>query len=211
MRSPKPDFDKILLNFKRAQAWLLILMETISPMPQRISAIFLLLALACGPSKKEGKETALQIPAPRETIEGGERTIPVYDYEGLKPLLHREDDTIYIVNFWATWCAPCIKELPYFERISKENTKEEVQVVLVSLDMPRMWDSHLVPFVEEKGLTSQVVVLDDPKQNTWIPLIDENWSGAIPATLIYKNGNRKFYEQPFTYEELSQELSKFKM
>jgi hypothetical protein len=76
--------------------------------------------------------------------------------------------------------------------------------------MPKMWESHLVPFIEERNLKSQVVVLDDPKQNIWIPLVDEGWSGAIPATLIYNKDKRRFYEEPFTYEELKQALSNFK-
>ena len=145
-----------------------------------------------------------------EIIEATELSIPVYDFEGLEPLLHLDDGATYIVNFWATWCAPCVKEMPYFEQISSEYGTDEVQVILVSLDMPKMWESHLVPFIEERNLKSQVVVLDDPKQNTWIPLVDESWSGAIPATLIYNKDKRRFYEEPFTYEKLKQVLSNFK-
>jgi len=73
-----------------------------------------------------------------------------------------------------------------------------------------MWDSHLVPFVEERNLRSQVVVLDDPKQNDWIPKVNEGWSGAIPATLIYNKDKREFYEEAFTYDKLKQVLSNFK-
>ena len=135
--------------------------------------------------------------------------IDVFDYEGLKPLLHRKDDKIHVINFWATWCGPCIKELPYFEQVGQEQA-ETVEVVLVSLDMPAMWKKQLLPFIKKKNLQSKVVVLDDPKQNTWIPRIDENWSGAIPATLIYNKDKRSFYERPFTYEELVAEINTFK-
>ena len=84
-----------------------------------------------------------------------------------------------------------------------------VKVVLVSLDMPSMWKSRLEPFVEKKGLQSEVVILDDPKQNTWIPKVSEEWGGGIPATLIYNKGKRSFYERGFTYEELTNELNQF--
>ena len=134
---------------------------------------------------------------------------PVYDFDAFEPLLHKEDNTTYIVNFWATWCKPCIEELPYFEKVNAEFKNENVKVVLVSLDMPSMWQSRLEPFVEKKGLQSEVVILDDPKQNTWIPKVSEEWGGGIPATLIYNKGKRSFYERGFTYKELTNELNQF--
>jgi len=177
---------------------------------QRILVLSLLVIGSCRETGKEEKSLVLNTLEPRETVKAAELRIPVYDFEGLEPLLHLDDGVTYIVNFWATWCAPCVKEMPYFEQISSEYGTDEVQVILVSLDMPKMWESHLVPFIEERNLKSQVVVLDDPKQNTWIPLVDENWSGAIPATLIYNKDKRRFYEEPFTYEELKQALYNFK-
>ncbi|UCD60805.1 MAG: redoxin domain-containing protein [Flavobacteriaceae bacterium] len=136
--------------------------------------------------------------------------IPVYNFDDLETLLNRKDDKIYIINFWATWCAPCIKELPYFEKINRQGEDNNWKVILVSLDMPSMWKSKLIPFIRNKGLQSEVVILDDPDQNSWIPKIDKSWSGAIPATLIYNRTKRKFYEQTFTYEMLNKELREFK-
>nr|WP_297911751.1 TlpA family protein disulfide reductase [uncultured Allomuricauda sp.] len=134
---------------------------------------------------------------------------PVYDFDSFEPLLYKEDGTTYIVNFWATWCKPCIEELPYFEKVNSEFGQAGVKVILVSLDMPSMWKSRLEPFVEKKGLSSEVVILDDPKQNTWIPKVSDAWGGGIPATLIYNKDKRSFYERGFTYEELTEELNQF--
>ncbi|UII80518.1 TlpA disulfide reductase family protein [Flagellimonas sp. CMM7] len=134
---------------------------------------------------------------------------PVYDFESFEPLLYMEDDKTYVVNFWATWCKPCIVELPYFEKINAVQKDNNVEVILVSLDMPSMWKSKLEPFVEKKKIKSKVIILDDPKQNDWIPKVAEEWGGGIPATLIYNKNKRGFYEQGFTYEELNEELSKF--
>jgi thiol-disulfide isomerase/thioredoxin len=135
--------------------------------------------------------------------------LEVYDYEGLKPFLNQQDDKVHVVNFWATWCAPCIKELPYFETINKNYAHKNVEVLLVSLDFPRQYETKLKPFLKEKQLTSKVICFDDTDQNTWIPAIDKKWSGALPATLIYKKGKRKFYEGSFTEEELQTELKLF--
>lgn len=131
------------------------------------------------------------------------------NYEGLKPLLEKNDDKVYVVNFWATWCAPCVKELPYFEKIGEEYKDKNVEVLLVSLDFPNQVDKKLIPFINQKQLQSEVVLLDDTNENVWINAIDESWSGALPATLIYSNKNRKFYEQSFDYETLKNELKTF--
>ena len=122
--------------------------------------------------------------------------------------LNQKDDTVYVVNFWATWCAPCIKELPSFEEIGKKYKDQKVKVILVSLDFPKKVESNLIPFIERKKLVSEVIHLDDPDANSWIEKIDKNWSGAIPATIIYRNDSKAFYEQSFTYEELETELLK---
>ncbi len=134
---------------------------------------------------------------------------PIYDFEGLEPLLNKKDDKTYVINFWATWCKPCIAELPYFEQTYAEQKDNGVELILVNLDMPSMWEKRLVPFVKEKDLKGKVVILDDPKMNDWIPKIDPDWGGGIPATLIYNSDKRDFFERQFTYEELNQELQNF--
>ena len=133
----------------------------------------------------------------------------IYDFDGIAPLLSKQNDTTYIVNFWATWCKPCIEELPNFERTFAEQKENKVALILVSLDMPSMWEKRLVPFVKKNNLQGKVVILDDPKMNEWIPKVDKNWGGGIPATLLYNGSKRSFFEQSLTYEQLNEELLKF--
>lgn len=127
------------------------------------------------------------------------QTVPSLSYNELKPLLNQKGDKIYVVNFWATWCAPCIKELPYFEVLDQ---REDVEVLLVSLDFPKHKKSRLLPFIKENKLQAKVVLLDDADENYWINDIHSNWSGAIPATIVYNNDKRDFYERSFTQNEL---------
>jgi len=131
-----------------------------------------------------------------------------YDFDGFEPLLHKKDDTLRIINFWATWCKPCVKELPAFKRVAKEFSGEKVKVIFVSLDFPGQLEQKLIPFVEERKLEN-VILLDDPKSNTWIPKVDESWSGAIPATLLYKKGQRDFYESGFDYSSLKEAIADY--
>lgn len=176
--------------------------------------VVLVLSIVVGCGNKTEKGSAENLSEPQDyalvqTNKDEDVKFPVYDFEEFEPLLHKDDGKTYIINFWATWCKPCIVELPYFEQINAEQKDNNVEVLLVSLDMPNMWKSRLEPFVEKKGLKSKVVILDDPKQNEWIPKVSEEWGGGIPATLIYNKEKRSFYEKGFTYEELNEELNKF--
>lgn len=132
----------------------------------------------------------------------------IHDFSGVEPYLNLEGPKTYVVNFWATWCAPCVKELPYFEAIQAKYI-EDVEVILINLDFPRQYESKLKPFLYKHQLKSKVVVLDDPDMNYWIPKVDSNWDGAIPVSLIYNSSKRSFYKRTFAYNELEAELKTF--
>lgn len=129
--------------------------------------------------------------------------VQVIDFDNFKPYLDKDSDTTFVINFWATWCAPCVAELPHFERLNATSQGSPVKVVLVSLDFKNQLQSKLIPFIREHAVKSKVVFLDAPNPNDWIDLVDPSWSGALPATLIYKQDTRQFFEQSFEdYESL---------
>lgn len=167
---------------------------------------------ACGGKevKQEETEKAEPRPKPLKVYSKEDVSVNAYDFSGFEYFLRQKNDTTYVVNFWATWCVPCVEELPHFEKLNEKYREDKVKVILVSLDMYKMVDSKLLPFIKEKQLKSEVIYLRDPDQNTWLPKIDSTWSGAIPATVIYNKEQRKFYERSFTYEELEKEVSNFK-
>lgn len=132
--------------------------------------------------------------------------VKVKNFEQLKPLLHQQNDTLYIVNFWATWCAPCIKEVPYFEQIGQKYKNKKVKVLMVNMDFPNQLESRVIPFIEKQNMKNEVILLDDPRQNKWIPQVDEKWTGALPATLIYTKNRREFHQKEFTFDELEETI-----
>jgi thiol-disulfide isomerase/thioredoxin len=113
-------------------------------------------------------------------------------------------DTTYVINFWATWCLPCIEELPYFEALNEDPAFSHAKVLLVSLDNPKQMTGRLIPFVEKRGLKSEILLLNEQSPHQYIDRIDASWGGSIPATLFINNnkGLRKFYEKQFDQEEL---------
>lgn len=155
---------------------------------------------------QQNKTTVTEGLTPLKVYQDGEITIQSFDFKGLESLLNKSDGTTYVINFWATWCLPCVKELPYFEQLHEKYKDRKVTVVLVSMDMPKKIETSLIPFVKKKNLQAEVIHLDDPDANAWIEKVDATWSGAIPATVIYNAKTRKFYERSFTYEELEKEV-----
>lgn len=154
----------------------------------------ILLALAVGSCKKGDVKPE---PFPLEGV--------IEDYHVLLEAVNQQDDKLYVVNFWATWCVPCVKELPDFVQLYNENkTRPDFEMVLVSLDRSSDFDTKVKLFIAEHQLTPPVVLLADVKRmNEWIPAIHKSWSGAIPATAIYKNGKQiYFHEGIVSYEEL---------
>jgi len=112
----------------------------------------------------------------------------------LQQLMKDKSHPVHIINFWATWCAPCIKELPFFEKIAAEK-QPGVRVTLVSLDLDLDPDPGKVyKFIARKKIQSKVLLLDEQDPNTWIDQIDKRWSGALPATILinHRSGKRKF-------------------
>ena len=120
-------------------------------------------------------------------------------------------DTVYIINFWATWCLPCLEELPYFEKLSGQYKNNKLKVMLVSMDFRSKLESTVVPFVRRKTLKNEVFLFDETNQQEYIDRIDPSWSGALPATLIIHKDKRRFFEKEFTYQELLTEYKNIQM
>jgi thiol-disulfide isomerase/thioredoxin len=138
--------------------------------------------------------------------------IRIIKYPELQKILNQTGDSVLIVNFWATWCAPCVAEIPHFEKIAAQYGSSQVKVILVSLDAASQLTKKVEPFIVKKGIKSaEVLLLDETDYNAWIDKVSPEWSGALPFTLIIntKTKMKKGFEKPLTEAELAAELKPF--
>ena len=136
--------------------------------------------------------------------------IKTYNFDELKPIFHYQNDTTYVINFWAMWRKPCVEELPYFEAIRKDYSDKKVKVILVSLDFSNNVEERLSKFRAKRNVNSHIMILDDPDADTWISKVSEKWDGALPATIVYNKNKREVFTRQVSYEELAETIDKIK-
>ena len=108
----------------------------------------------------------------------------------------KDNDTVYVVNFWATFCKPCIAEIPDFIRIAKQYEKQKVKLLLVSLDLASYYPARIAAFAKKNKYNVPIVWLNETNADHFCPQIDKKWSGSIPSTIVVNNksGYKKFVE-----------------
>lgn len=129
----------------------------------------------------------------------------------LEKIINSDTGGVKVINFWATWCKPCVEEIGYFEQVQAQFKSKDVTVILVSFDFVQDLDKKVVRFVEKRSLQSRVLLLDETDYNSFIDKVSPSWSGAIPATLIVESstGRKEFYEKTFKEGELPAVIEKF--
>jgi len=137
--------------------------------------------------------------------------VRLIDVQDLEKLLNDKSDKLTVLHLWATWCAPCIRELPDFQKTSDKYNNDNVRFILVSLDFKSQVEKQLIPFLKKNNITLDVMVMTNTDYNSWIDKIDPNWEGTIPATLIFNNNDkvRYFHSGELQKSELINLINKY--
>jgi thiol-disulfide isomerase/thioredoxin len=137
------------------------------------------------------------------------QSVPAYSADRLMARAANKD-TIYIINFWATWCAPCVKELPDFDVLQQRYAGKPVKIILASLDFKEDYPKKLIEFIAKKHPQPEIVWFNETDANSFIPKVDNSWSGALPGTLVLATGHgyRQFMEGTITVQQVSAVVDK---
>lgn len=119
-----------------------------------------------------------------------------------------QSDSVLVINFWATFCGPCIAELPYFHSITDKYKQQKVKLLLVSLDFKESYPKKIRDFAKKRKYKAEIVWLNEEKPDDFCPKVDSSWTGSMPATLFInkKTGYRKFVEAEMKPEDLELEI-----
>lgn len=139
----------------------------------------------------------------------GKKNIPVVNYNQLQNSLQTSSDTTYVINFFASWCAPCIKEIPTLVNYSNTHAGEKIKLLFVSVDLKKEYEKNLPSIISKNHITQTVYFLDEPTGN-WISSVDSSWKGSIPATLIMRKSYKKLIANPVTTKILDKYIKKSK-
>ena len=128
-------------------------------------------------------------------------------FKQLQEVINTDSEKTYIINFWATWCRPCIAELPGLQKFFDENTNKNIELILVSFDFPNEI-KQVNKFIEKKKLKPRVYLINEQDQNAFIDQVSAKWNGTIPATWFVNNLNKKqvFVEKPINEDEIHKYL-----
>lgn len=130
------------------------------------------------------------------SISYGQSVTPI-SLDQLQKEINTPSQKLKVYNFWASWCGPCIQEMPYFNDLAKST-----DVTLVSLDFEEDIEKAR-KIMSKKGMQIPSFLLAESDIDKYMSVIAKDWTGAIPATLfISPDGDRKFLEGSFEKQEL---------
>ena len=178
-----------------------------------------LVLVALSSCKKESQKTD-ENAVTTDSVSVSQNTEPASSALALKVLttqqasdfLKTKNDTLYVTNFFATWCGPCVREIPHFKAKMAEMKDQPVKFTFVSLDERAEWDKALPKFVAEHGLAPNVVMIDGAKLTPeFFPANFKEWDGgAIPFTFMRKGDQTDETLGMMSEEALTEKINSFK-
>jgi thiol-disulfide isomerase/thioredoxin len=133
--------------------------------------------------------------------------IPAWKITDLETYIHQSPSPV-IISFWATFCKPCLEEIPYFEEMVKKYNREGVTLLLVSLDLQEQYPKDISTSISLRKFSSAVVWLNETNADYFCPKVDSAWSGSLPSSLFINNktGYHKFFEEQVPRGKLEKEI-----
>lgn len=141
---------------------------------------------------------------------GSAQSIPSWKITDVVNYYSKKTDSVYVIDFWGTFCKPCVAELSFIQDISKKYADKKVRLLLVSLDLKAHYPARIIQFAKNHQIAADIAWLNETDADYFCNMIDKEWSGSIPALLMVNaaTGYKQFYEEEFTAAEFEAELKK---
>jgi thiol-disulfide isomerase/thioredoxin len=124
--------------------------------------------------------------------------------------LAKSNDTLYVTNFFATWCGPCMQEIPHFKKKIQELNGKAVKFTFVNIYNKPAWETEVPVFAKESGLADKIVLLDDSKIDQNFFSNFKSWKGnGIPFTFFRKGNTTDEIEGSMSEEMLNEKINSF--
>jgi thiol-disulfide isomerase/thioredoxin len=148
----------------------------------------------CSIKWKEKSDWAIKAPAvwAKEEVK-----LELIDEDNLKELLANKTDKVRVINLWATWCGPCVNELPEFVDINRMYRQREFEFITISADKVEKKANALAMLKKLQASNTNYLFNSEDKYKL-IELIDPEWQGALPYTLLIEPGGKILYRKQGT-------------
>jgi thiol-disulfide isomerase/thioredoxin len=136
-----------------------------------------------GFSQNEARDSGSKDPSARRELPEP-RATELISAKEFRRLLAKEQGNVLVVNFWATWCIPCIREFPDLSKLQEKHSERGLKVIAVSMDDPELLDTKVKRFIQEHrpGFVTYLQTEADP--DTFASVVDPGWSGVVPTTYV---------------------------
>jgi thiol-disulfide isomerase/thioredoxin len=117
---------------------------------------------------------------------------------------------VFAINFWASWCKPCVNEFPALVKLNKNYNSRNFNLIFISLDFKEEVSTKLLPFLKINDVDYTTYYLDTNSPEEIMDYLNKKWDGGIPATFIFdKSGKlQNFILGEHSYEFFEKEIQK---
>jgi peroxiredoxin len=124
------------------------------------------------------------------------------DEDGVARMAKNDGDTLLLVNVWASWCGPCVEELPEFVTMNRMYRRRAFRLVTISMDEPEKKDAAL-KVLREKHVAATNYILAIKDRDKFAELLDKDWAGPLPHTLLIAPGGKVLYRKTGAIDALA--------